>query len=236
MEIYNLHSKKKHDTEIRNVYAPQGESWRMLLCGPSGCGKTNLCASMIINNLVYDRVYLYSKHLDDEDDVYVDIIKFLEKVQNKIRKKMKDPEFQMYWFGNKFEDIPEVTEFDPNYKNLILIDDFMNEKHQEKVHDLFTSGRHKKLSIMYLSQRYLNTDPIIRANCNYFVLFKVPTNTELRLLSMEQATDMDYNDFKNIFSEAVADPYSFLVIDRKTPEPCLRYRKKFDGLLFNCEE
>lgn len=233
MEIYNLHKAKKSKEIIKNVYAPKNP-FRMLVCGPSGSGKTNMVASIILNNLVYDRIYLYSKHIDDENDVYEDMFKVFSKIEKRIRRKTKDPEYQMAWYGNSIDDIPEVTEMDENFKNLILIDDFMNEKNQEKIHEYFTSGRHKNCSVIYLTQRYHNVHKVIRSNCNYFCFFEMSSRGDVQLIAKEHATDLDYDDFVEIFKEATNEKYSFLVIDRKTDEKCLKYRKRWDNLLFEC--
>ena len=40
------------------------QCFRMLICGPSGSGKTNTLMHMIYNMLYFDKVYLYSKNLE----------------------------------------------------------------------------------------------------------------------------------------------------------------------------
>lgn len=234
MEIVNLHKRKKAKGDVRNVFAPV-HPFRMLVTGPSGCGKTNMCCSMIMNNLTFDRVYIYSKHIDDEEDVYGELKTFFDKIERRARKKLKDPEFQMAWYGNEYIDIPDVNVFDPKYQNLILIDDFMNERHQDKIYELFTSGRHKNLSVIYLAQRYNKVNPVIRANCNYFCFFEMANRLESQLIAREQASDLDYDMFIELFRKSTTEKYSFFVIDRKTEHFCLRYRKKWDNLLINCD-
>ena len=39
-------------------------SFRMLLCGPSGSGTTNTLMHMIYNLLYFDKIYLYTKNLE----------------------------------------------------------------------------------------------------------------------------------------------------------------------------
>ena len=38
-------------------------TFRMLMCGPSGCGKTNTLMHMLYNPLYFDKIYLFSKNL-----------------------------------------------------------------------------------------------------------------------------------------------------------------------------
>ena len=39
------------------------DTFRMLMCGPSGCGKTNTLMHMLYNLLYFDKIYLFSKKL-----------------------------------------------------------------------------------------------------------------------------------------------------------------------------
>jgi len=39
-------------------------TFRMLICGPSGCGKTNSLMHMIYQLLYFNKIYLYTKNLE----------------------------------------------------------------------------------------------------------------------------------------------------------------------------
>ena len=46
--------------------------FRMLICGKSGCGKTNTVLHMLIKLLFYhDKIFLYSKNLEQEKYTYL---------------------------------------------------------------------------------------------------------------------------------------------------------------------
>ena len=52
--------------------------FRMLICGKTGCGKTNTVLHMLIKPLIYyDKIYLYSKNLEQEE--YRHLSKILER-------------------------------------------------------------------------------------------------------------------------------------------------------------
>ena len=66
MEIENLGDQLFAEKELSvnvNFLAPKW-SFRMLIIGPSGCGKSNLLMNLITKYLYYDKLFLYSKHLD----------------------------------------------------------------------------------------------------------------------------------------------------------------------------
>lgn len=231
MEIVNLSAKKNNVQLEENPFVPT-HCFRMLISGPSGCGKTNVLGNLILNYLVYDKCYIYSRHIDDPEDIYVDLREHFEKMDEKIHKKIPESEdYTCYEMSDNFEDIVTVDELDGKLRNLIVIDDFVDETKQGKISTLFISGRHKNASIIYLSQSYHKTPKLIRENCNYFVLFKVNNRRELQELAKTHCLDYSFDQFTELFQEATKESFSFLVIDKKTSEPCLKYRKRFDGIL-----
>lgn len=230
MDITDLlkNRRKKNKIPNKNIFAPDADkSFRMLIVGGSGGGKTMLSANLIKKYLVWDRLYLYSRHLDDENDVYEYLHEYCTKIEDKTNEKI-------HWMGNSIDDILDVDEYDPNYINLVLIDDMINEKNQNKIIELFTSGRHKNVSMIYLAQRYHNIPKMIRSNATHFCIFPLSTKGDIRLIANELATDFDYKEFVNMFIEATRDKFSFLYIDTTQTELCLKYRKKFDTLLMLC--
>lgn len=231
MEIVNLSANKSNDTIEDNPFCPV-HPYRILLSGPSGCGKTNVLGNLILHYLTYDKCYIYSRHVEDKNDIYVDLREHFEKINDKIHSTIPESEnYSCYEMSDNFEDIISVDDLDGNIRNLIVIDDFVDEHKQGKIGTLFISGRHKNASIIYLSQSYHKTPKLIRENCNYFILFKVNNRRELQELSKTHCLDYTFDEFMELFQEATNEPFSFLVIDKKTSNPLLKYRKKFDGIL-----
>ena len=58
---YDLASGENNYKQLQN-YMPS-DTFRMLMCGPSGCGKTNTLMHMLYNLLYFDKIYLFSKNL-----------------------------------------------------------------------------------------------------------------------------------------------------------------------------
>ena len=59
---YDLASESDSDYKRLLPYLPSN-AFRMLMCGPSGCGKTNTLMHMLYNLLYFDKIYLFSKTL-----------------------------------------------------------------------------------------------------------------------------------------------------------------------------
>ena len=200
---------------------------RILICGPSGCGKTNLLLNLIFKFLKYDRIYLYSKHL--EQTKYKDLIGFFEEIQEKVIEKTGSDE-PILVTGNSLEDIIDVDDLDGSKKNLIVIDDFVTEKDQKAMSDLFIRGRHKKATVVYLSQSYFMTPRAIRLNCTQLAIFNVNNRKELSLLYNELGTDVEKTKFFEMYNKAVSIPFAFFYIDRSSKLKLSKYRRNFDEL------
>src|SRR5271154_6612746 len=116
MEIENLGDQLFIEDELSSVnvhfLAPKW-SFRMLIIGPSGCGKSNLLMNLIIKYLYFDKLFLYSKHLDQP--LYK---KFMEASEGN----------DSFIFNNKAEEVIDIDSLDPEEQNLICFDDFLTEK------------------------------------------------------------------------------------------------------------
>lgn len=233
MEIVNLSAHKKKKTNPINPLAPI-QPFRMLLSAPSGAGKTNLAGNLILNYLVFDRLYLWSKHIDDPNDIYVDLIEHYEKMERKIQRKTKDEDYKLLFYGSELEDLPSVEDLDYGYQNVVLLDDFINERNKaniQKIEEYFTSGRHKNCSVIIMSQSYASTWKKVRENCNYFVLFQMPTKSEIVEIAKKHACDLPHDLFIEAYQKATSGSHNFIVIDKLAPHLPFKYRRNFNEIL-----
>jgi len=246
MEIANIEPPSERDYIQMHFLAPV-HPFRMLLCGPSGSGKTNVMINLIMKYLYYDRVYIYAKNYED-DPKWMFLKRFFERIANdmllKTQKrfdKMKGKglvdgclnatadDFMIAEFHSNIDDVIPVDQLDPEKQNLVVFDDFINDKvAQPVIVDYFTRGRHSNCSVCYLSQSYFSTPKNVRLNCNYFALFKVSSRKEMQMIRNDHCADVDPEDFMKMF-QSVGD-HQFLLIDKKTDNDCLKYRICFDNV------
>lgn len=228
MEDFSKIIKKDNKDLLLNIiqnpsHLPQ-HPFRMLINGSSGSGKTNLLLNLLFNkdySLNFHKIYLYAKDL--EEDKYQWLIKKMETAKTVNNGDVFDK-------GTKIEEVVKCDDLNKEKMNLIIFDDFVTEKDQQKIEDLFIRSRKKNASIIYLSQVYHAVPSMIRKNLNYVVFFKPSTKRETSTLSVDYATDIDKDEFFKIVNEATRKPYSFLVIDMITQYKPMRYRCGFTGL------
>ena len=53
----------------------------------------------------------------------------------------------------------------------------------------------------------------IRLNSTHYFAMKIPNKREIQQIALNQSSDIDFQDFMNLYKKFTAKLYSFLVID-----------------------
>ena len=233
MNCHDYTSTVKHMTGGGLTYEQNHEDLpqhpaRILLTGPSGCGKSNLLLNFLFgdsdgNKLNYSRVYYYAKDLSEDMAEFA--IRTLKTFERDIGEE-SGVTANIVQYGNNIEDIPKTNDFDPSVQNLLIIDDMVSEKPsaQRCIEDLFIRGRKRNLTIIYLTQAYAQTPPVIRKNTEYFYTFRFTGANEIDNFAKTHAAGIDPVEFKRKYTEKTDIPYGFMLVDKKTTDITKRYR------------
>ena len=208
----------------KHVLAPQWP-FRLLICGQTGCGKTNLLLNLLLNYLYYNRLYVYAKDLTESS--YMFLQEFFDDVHRKLDDDYNITE-SIATFSSSKSDIVDVDDLDKECQNLIVFDDFVTEKDQDSIIELFTRGRKKNASVIYLTQSYYSTPKDIRLQCNYFMFFNIGSKREVIEIEKDHAIGVTKEEFLEMFKSTTEDPYSFMMIDLKTQDKRNKFRKNLD--------
>lgn len=210
---------EKPKPKNKGPLAPQWP-FRMMIVGSSSLGKTNTLLNIIMKQVIFDKIYIYLK--DPTEDKY----EFLFSLLQSLQKNFEEP---IYEIGTKPEDVVNTDDLDATKQNLIIIDDFVVEKNQKTIEDLYIRCRKRNASVIYQTQNLFEVPQNVRKNCNYVLLFKT-NKRERKEIAKTYATDIESKEFENLYMDATAEPFSFLMIDMKTSKECMKYRQNFDGL------
>ena len=94
------------------------------------------------------------------------------------------------------------------------------------VTELFIRGRKLNISLVFITQSYFLVPKNIRLNSTHYFVMKIPNKRELQQMSFNHSSNIDFQEFMNLYKKCTEKPYSFLVIDTTlASDNPLRFRK-----------
>ena len=100
---------------------------------------------------------------------------------------------------------------------LIVIDDMIadmpsNKKLNPVVTELFIRWRKLNISLVFIAQSYSAVLENIRVNSTYYFAMKIPNKWELQQIVFNRLSDIEFQDFMNLYKKCPAKPDSFVAI------------------------
>ena len=169
-------------------------------------------------------MFIYSKSINQSK------YQFLIKHITELADSYEIPVKQILYTSDKVEDVLPLSDLNEDVQNLVVFDDLLLEKDQSLIGEYFVASRHKNTSCIYLSQSYFDTPKVIRLNCNYFAIHETNGNN-LTQLAREHSGGLSNDEFKKLFRKAVSEPFAFFLLDKKTRDKKMRYRRGFQTAL-----
>ena len=239
--FYNIEELVSRDTENnlppKSKFIPK-QPCRMLVSGQSGSGKTCAVIQMILHHLHCERLYVCSKHLDNDRkyDLLKSRLEEQDSLINKRLNKKRMNEFEdlhttIQCWTTDIDDFVTLEELDENYINVVLFDDLvcLSKKKQKEISEFFVRGRHKNCTVFYLTQSFYQVPRLIRLNCGHFMLFNSACDTEIKRICKEVCSGIDNKEFCRLFKEGTTD-YNFFFIDTTAKNKNFRFRKNLNGI------
>ena len=98
------------------------------------------------------------------------------------------------------------------------------------VTELFIRGRKLNISLdIFITQSYFKVPKDVRLNTSHFFIMKIPNKRELQRIAINHSSDINTEDFIEIYRKCADKPYSFLVIDTTlSSNNRLRFRKNLN--------
>ena len=126
-----------------------------------------------------------------------------------------------------------IEDHNPNKKPKILIvfDDMIADMLNDKkvnpiVIELFIIGRKLNIPLAFITQSYFAVPKNIRLKSTHYFVMKIPNKRQLQQTPFNHSSDINFQDFVNLYKTSTAKPYSFLVVDTTFPsDNSSRFRK-----------
>jgi hypothetical protein len=195
--------------------------FRMLIAGSSSAGKTTFALNIlkVVRN-TFSHVIVVCKSKSEP------LFEMLER-------KLKD---HVTFYE---EEVPDLKEFvsEEDEQTLIIFDDMVcaDKKTNEKIGEWFIRSRKKGVSCIYISQSYYKTNKLIRQNCSYIALRGISSKRDLTAILREYGLGIDAKKLVEVYKFAVAEPFSFLLIDLDADDSN-KFRKNFTVITLEEED
>ena len=183
---------------------------------------------MINNQPAIDKIYLYAK--DPYEDKYQC---FIKKIENIGLKHFNDPNAFIEYSNDMHDVHKNIDRYNPDKENKILIvfDDIIadminNKKLNSVITELFIRGRKLNISLVFITQPYFKVPKDARINTTHFFIINILNKRELQQIAINQSSDINTQDFINIYKQCTDKPNSFLVNDTTlASDDPLKFRK-----------
>ena len=83
-----------------------------------------------------------------------------------------------------------------------------NRKLNPIVTELFIRGRGLNISLVFITQSYFAVPENIRLNSTYYFIVEIPNKQELQQIACNYSSDIDFQDFRNLYKKCTVKPYS----------------------------
>ena len=108
----------------------------------------------------------------------------------------------------------------------MIADMLSNQKVIPIVTEWFIRGRKLNISFAFITHIYFAVPQDLRLNCTHYFIMKIPNKREFEQIASKSSSDIDFQNFIDLYKKCTAKPYSFLVIDNTlTSDDLSRFRK-----------
>ena len=227
--------KQKNDNEMKSWYTIIPDSlktkyhnpcyenhklevpFRMMIVGSSGSGKTTLVLEIIHRmNDTFGHITICCAN--KQEPLYEYLVSKLEPEQLTV--------------VEGYQNIPDLKALDEEVQHLIVFDDLVLERRQDKIEEYYIRSRKiaKGVSCIYLTQSYFAVPKTIRLQCGYILLKKLSSMRDLGFIVNDFNVGIEKEDLFEMYRHATDNQRDFLLVDMVCP-PEERFRLNFLNII-----
>jgi hypothetical protein len=101
-----------------------------------------------------------------------------------------------------------------NKQVLLVFDDQVNERNQEKISEYYLRGRklYGSISCIYLSQNFFGIPTLIRRQFNYVIILKLSGAKDMKQIISNYSLGLNTDEVVKLFKNATKNKFDFLKI------------------------
>jgi hypothetical protein len=203
-----IEENKNPNFEMHNIEIP----FRMCIVAPSGSGKTNFLLNLIKvfsnGQGTFTDITIVTRNKDEP------LYNYLSEISDQIQIK------------EGMSSTPKLDDFEKQYNHLVVWDDLVLSKNLTPVEEYYIRARKKNCSVIFLSQSYYDIPKMIRKNSSYLTILNLGgSKRETTAILNEWSGDLDKDELRAIYNDAVSVPMRPLIITGGKVERNKKYRK-----------
>ena len=119
-----------------------------------------------------------------------------------------------------------INEYKPHEQTLLIFDDMLNDLSFPVISEIYTRGRKRGISTIFLSQSFYSTPKILRQNINYCIILKLGGTRDVNAILREISIGLTKDELMYMYNDATKEKFNCLVVnlDKSGND---RYRKNF---------
>ena len=91
----------------------------------------------------------------------------------------------------------------------MIVDVLSNKKLNKIVTELFIRGRKPNISLVFITQSYFAVAKNTKLNSTHCFVMKISNKRELQQIALNNSSDVDFQDFMNLYKKCNAKPFLF---------------------------
>lgn len=118
-------------------------------------------------------------------------------------------------FDTKLTDLPAPNDLNMGNKQVLLVfDDQVAEKNQQKIEEYFLRGRKVGggITMCYLSQNFYGVPTLIRRQFNYVIILKLSGAKDLNAIIQNYSLGLDADEIVKLYKESTREKFNFFKI------------------------
>ena len=183
----------------------------MLVVGGTGTGKTSF-----VVNLLYKMTNTFAK-------VIVACKMLDEPAYKMLKSQLKDAVDII-----DVDVLPTLKSLPKSGQTLIIIDDFVAMKSQQKLRDYVIYARKYNIMLCFLAQSFYAVDKVIRQNVGYIVLLSMADKRNLGMIISTVGSSLDPKVIAHVIKNATKSKMNVCIIDIANPNLNQKLRRNFN--------
>ena len=193
--------------------------FRCAIIGSTGQKKTQCMANLLADVGVFDQCVVVATDLSDPAYQAMEAEPAVFKLKEVLQTDQL-AEWSALWAEADREAPDDLIK-------VVVFDDVLGLRLPQSVVDVYSRGRRKGWSCVFINQSFFGTDKLVRSNTRYVILKRVDQIAEVVAILRQYGLSRDLVD---VYLAIMQTPGDFMLLDTQAPDETLRVRRNYEPI------